>query len=71
MTICDIYDALNAFDRPYKKSVPEERALDILRDEARDGKIDQDLLDVFIEAKIYEKTKRDPKAGAQEEVRRR
>ena len=58
MAICDIYDALNAFDRPYKKSVPEERALDILRDEARHGKIDQDLLDVFIEAKIYEKTKK-------------
>src|SRR5206468_10377431 len=34
MTISDIFDALVAWDRPYKKSVPVERALDILRDEA-------------------------------------
>jgi HD-GYP domain-containing protein (c-di-GMP phosphodiesterase class II) len=53
MTIADIYDALTAWDRPYKKHVPEERALGILCDEARDGKLDQDLLQVFLEAKIY------------------
>ena len=35
MTISDIYDALTAIDRPYKKSVPVERALDILVDEAK------------------------------------
>jgi HD-GYP domain-containing protein (c-di-GMP phosphodiesterase class II) len=71
MTISDIYDALTDIDRPYKKSLPLEKALDILVDEARHGKIDQDLLDVFIEAKIYEKPKKESKAGAQEEVRRR
>jgi HD-GYP domain-containing protein (c-di-GMP phosphodiesterase class II) len=53
MTISDIYDALVAWDRPYKKSVSEERAIDILRDEAREGKIDQDLLTLFLEAQIY------------------
>ena len=37
MTISDIFDALVAWDRPYKKAVPVERALDILRDEARRG----------------------------------
>jgi HD-GYP domain-containing protein (c-di-GMP phosphodiesterase class II) len=31
MTISDIFDALVAWDRPYKKSVPIERALDILK----------------------------------------
>ena len=31
MTIADIYDALVAWDRPYKKSQPPERALEILR----------------------------------------
>ena len=31
MTISDIYDALSASDRPYKKAVPTERALDILK----------------------------------------
>ena len=53
-----------AWDRPYKKSVPVERALDILRRRRRGaGKLDQDLLDVFIEAKVYEKTL--PRAGAE------
>jgi HD-GYP domain-containing protein (c-di-GMP phosphodiesterase class II) len=68
MTISDIFDALVAWDRPYKKSVPVERALDILRDEARGGKLDMLLLDVFVEAKVYEKTL--PRAGAPAELTR-
>jgi HD-GYP domain-containing protein (c-di-GMP phosphodiesterase class II) len=54
MTISDIFDALVANDRPYKRAVPRDKALDILKDEARHGKIDQDLLDIFIGAKVYE-----------------
>jgi len=53
MTISDIYDALRAVDRPYKKAVSVEKALEILHLEARDGKLDGDLLDLFVEAKIY------------------
>ena len=53
MTIADIFDALTATDRPYKRAVPAERALDILSEEARDGMIDQNLLQTFIEAKIF------------------
>ena len=53
MTISDIYDALTAMDRPYKKAVSPERALDILGMEARAGKLDSELLRVFIEAEIY------------------
>ena len=49
LTISDIYDALAARDRPYKKAVPDDRALDILNAEARRGGIDHDLLDLFIE----------------------
>jgi HD-GYP domain-containing protein (c-di-GMP phosphodiesterase class II) len=63
MAISDIFDALVAWDRPYKKAVPVERALNILRDEAGMGKLDRQILDVFIEAKIYEKTL--PRAGAE------
>jgi HD-GYP domain-containing protein (c-di-GMP phosphodiesterase class II) len=54
LTISDIYDALAARDRPYKKAVPDDRALDILRGEAKRGLIDTGLLDLFIEAKVYE-----------------
>jgi HD-GYP domain-containing protein (c-di-GMP phosphodiesterase class II) len=64
MTIADIFDALTSLDRPYKKSVAVTRALDILVvEEAGRGKIDKNLLDVFIEAKVYEKTL--PRAGAE------
>jgi HD-GYP domain-containing protein (c-di-GMP phosphodiesterase class II) len=69
MTICDIYDALTDIKRPYKESVSVEKALDILVDDVRKGRLDEDLLDVFIKAKIYEKTKKEPKTGEPEEVR--
>ncbi|MBI5410738.1 MAG: phosphodiesterase, partial [Nitrospirae bacterium] len=53
MTICDIYDALTASDRPYKKAVAAGQALDILHDAAQSGKLDADLLKVFVEANVY------------------
>ena len=58
MTISDIYDALTASDRPYKKAVPASKALDILRDEAKEGKVESALLHLFIDAKVYERTSR-------------
>jgi HD-GYP domain-containing protein (c-di-GMP phosphodiesterase class II) len=54
MTISDIYDALTATDRPYKRAVTAERALDILHDEAKHGHVDTALLTAFVEAKIFE-----------------
>ncbi len=54
LTICDIYDALSADDRPYKRAVPVEKALGILEDEVRMLKLDGHLLKIFIEARIYE-----------------
>jgi HD-GYP domain-containing protein (c-di-GMP phosphodiesterase class II) len=68
MAISDIFDALVAWDRPYKKAVAVEKALDILRMEAGSGKLDAPVLDVFVEAKIYEKTL--PRAGAEAELAR-
>lgn len=53
MAISDIYDALTSMDRPYKKALQPERALDILHTEANAGKLDFDLLKVFIEAEIF------------------
>ena len=44
LTIMDIYDSLNADDRPYKKAKPIKVAFDILDEEAAAGKIDKDLL---------------------------
>ena len=54
MAIADIYDALTAADRPYKKSVPVVKALDIINVEVTAGKIDSDLFALFVEAKVYD-----------------
>jgi HD-GYP domain-containing protein (c-di-GMP phosphodiesterase class II) len=58
MTIADIFDALTAWDRPYKKAVPVDRALDIIRSEVNGGKLDSDLFQLFLDAKIYEQVER-------------
>jgi HD-GYP domain-containing protein (c-di-GMP phosphodiesterase class II) len=64
MTVADIYDALTASDRPYKKALPLERALHILRSEAADGSLDKDVVELFIEQKIYLRTAdQEPKQG--------
>jgi HD-GYP domain-containing protein (c-di-GMP phosphodiesterase class II) len=56
MAIADVFDALTARDRPYKGAVPLERSLAILDEEAREGALDRPLLDLFIEARVFERT---------------
>jgi HD-GYP domain-containing protein (c-di-GMP phosphodiesterase class II) len=53
MAITDIYDALTASDRPYKKSLSSNRALEILEMEAKSGNLDTELLDIFVAENIY------------------
>ncbi|MEX2609954.1 MAG: HD domain-containing phosphohydrolase [Gemmatimonadota bacterium] len=53
MTIADIFDALTASDRPYKRALPAERALDILTMEAKDGMLDSELVEILIQGEIY------------------
>ena len=53
MTVCDIFDALTASDRPYKKAVPVEEALEILRADAAAGALDADIVELFIESGVY------------------
>lgn len=55
MTVCDIFDALTASDRPYKKAMPVEKALQILRWEAKDGALESDIVELFIAGEVYEK----------------
>ena len=54
MTISDIFDALTAQDRPYKRALPAIRALEILTDEVERGQLDGDLFRVFVEARVWE-----------------
>jgi HD-GYP domain-containing protein (c-di-GMP phosphodiesterase class II) len=59
MTISDIYDALTARDRPYKRAVPVDRALNIIGDEVKSELLDPVLFDLFVNAKIYQLTAND------------
>jgi HD-GYP domain-containing protein (c-di-GMP phosphodiesterase class II) len=55
MSVADIYDALTASDRPYKKAIPVERAIDILEYSVKDGHLDAELVRIFREARVWEK----------------
>jgi hypothetical protein len=55
MTIADIFDALTASDRPYKRALSADRAISILQMEAKDGLVDQHLVDILIQAEVYKK----------------
>ena len=54
MTICDIYDALTASDRPYKAAISSDTALRYLESQSKEGKLDSELVDVFTKERIYE-----------------
>ena len=49
ITVADIYDALTT-DRPYRPAMNQEHAFNILKQEARDGKLDTKIVDALIEA---------------------
>ncbi|HWO89154.1 MAG TPA: HD domain-containing phosphohydrolase, partial [Gemmatimonadales bacterium] len=55
MTISDIFDALTAADRPYKRAVPLQRALDIMSAEVKEGMLDPELFRLFVEGKVFER----------------
>ncbi len=57
MSISDIFDALTASDRPYKKAVPLERAIDILDYNVKDGHLDTELVRIFKEARVWDRYK--------------
>lgn len=58
MTVADIYEALIAKDRPYKKSIDRMKSLAILKEEAKNNRLDKELVRIFIEKRVYE-TKED------------
>jgi HD-GYP domain-containing protein (c-di-GMP phosphodiesterase class II) len=62
MSISDIYDALTANDRPYKKAVPIDRALDILHFGVKDGHLDAELVRIFREARVWESCEGGPRS---------
>ena len=53
MAIADIFEALTARDRPYKKRKTLSESIRILGNFALNGHIDPDLFDIFIRQKVY------------------
>jgi HD-GYP domain-containing protein (c-di-GMP phosphodiesterase class II) len=53
LTIVDIYDALTASDRPYKRRLPVDTAIRILRQEAAKNKINSDLVELFEQRQVF------------------
>jgi HD-GYP domain-containing protein (c-di-GMP phosphodiesterase class II) len=58
MAIADIFDALTASDRPYKRALKPEEALEVLAGEARRGQVDAALLAVFAESGLWKVARR-------------
>jgi len=53
LALADIFEALTAKDRPYKKGKTLSEAIKIMKFMAKDNHIDSDLLDLFLKEQIY------------------
>ena len=54
LAVADVFEALTAADRPYKKAVPLDRSLKIIGFMAKDGELDKELVNMFLDDKLYE-----------------
>lgn len=54
LTVCDIFDALIASDRPYKKALPLDQSIRILNGMGEAGKIDQELVRIMVEGRVWD-----------------
>lgn len=54
MAVCDVFDALTAMDRPYKKAMGKDTAFAILQDEAKRGLLEADMVQIFIQSGSHE-----------------
>ena len=53
IAVADIFEALTAADRPYKKAKTLSESLKIMAFCVKDGDLDQDLLDFFMDSGLY------------------
>jgi HD-GYP domain-containing protein (c-di-GMP phosphodiesterase class II) len=54
LAVVDIFDALTAADRPYRRAMSPQKAGDILKAEAEAGRLDADIVNLFVDKKLYE-----------------
>ena len=53
MAVADVFEALTAADRPYKKAKPVSVAIDILHKMVEDEHIDRDCFELFVRNRVY------------------
>ncbi len=53
IAIADLYEALTASDRPYKKGKTLTETLRIMAFMVKDGEIDKDLVELLMDSKLY------------------
>jgi len=53
LTLADVFEAITAKDRPYKKGKRLSEAMSILKEMVKDRHLDADLFDLFIRERIY------------------
>lgn len=53
LAIADIFEALTAADRPYKKAKTTKQALDIIYHDVEAGRLDRDVFELFIKSGVY------------------
>ncbi len=53
LAVADVFEALTASDRPYKKAKPISEAIDILHKMVENEHIDRDCFDLFIREGVY------------------
>ena len=57
MCVADVWDAVTAQDRPYKPPTPIDKACEILKSGAKFGEFDKDVVDLFINKRLWKKKK--------------
>jgi hypothetical protein len=53
LAIVDIFDALTAADRPYRRAVLPVKAGEILKAQAEAGQLDEDVVNLFLAKRLY------------------
>lgn len=53
LAVADVYEALSAPDRSYKKQLSENDVLDLLEKAANEGKLDRSIVDLFCRDKVH------------------
>lgn len=54
MAVADIFEALSASDRPYKRAKPVSECLKIIGELVENNKLDADIFNVFVRERVYE-----------------